>query len=644
MFRIHIHIFLILNTLLLSLPVHAASRPTYKIGVRAISPPFSFLSIQDGKQIIRGYTIDEWLMIGKIIQANIKFVQIPDLNTRKELLKKGKIHFISHGTQKLAEELGYTFIPVNYSLKQHLYVHKGCTSVTCMKDLHHKRVIIMQGVDYDSTIRGLRKTINVPSCLEALNMLNTGVVDVFIAPSEKEADYIIAAQEFKNVLKKGMPLKEIPLGIMIPPDQPELIQKLKMTIEDLKENGALEQLREKWFGRSITETSRLGRYTRHLLFALAGLATFLTLTMGWSFLLRRKVAKVTKDLQRTEQRYRVLIESSPDMIFLVNREGIILHANKQANAMLSLAPDRKDIQLDQIMVNEDVPGIAPFLHKVFSEGYGKHEFTLQSISGNNVLTEIAGQLIQGEQTEILACLFARDVSERNKMEENLIQSERLAIIGKMAASVAHEINNPLSIIQANAEELLYADDLSEDVQEGLSAILRNAERAGEITGGVLAQSAPKAQCKEKIHVQDLLEESVLLVGPKAKKDTIRIKVNEGPLFIYGDIRSLQQVFMNLLFNAIENMDPGKEITLSADKTGIGENSTIQIVVRDQGKGIARENLRQIFEPFFTSRKGGFGLGLFITRRMVERNNGLIYAESEPDKGTSMVLEFPAIQT
>ena len=642
MFRIHIHIFLILSTLLLSLPVHAAPRPTYKIGVRAISPPFSFLSLQDGKQIIRGYTIDEWMMIGKIIQADIKFVQIPDLNKRKELLKNGKIHFISHGTQKLAEELGYTFIPVNYSLKQHLYVHKGCTSVTCMKDLHHKRVIIMQGVDYDSTIRSLRKAINVPSCLEALNMLNSGVVDVFIAPSEKEADYIIAAQEFKNVLKKGMPLKEIPLGIMIPPDQPELIQKLKITVEDLKKNGALEQLREKWFGRSITETSRLGRYTRHLLFALAGLATFLTLTMGWSFLLRRKVAKVTKDLQRTEQRYRVLIESSPDMIFLVNKEGIILHANKQANAMLSLTPARKDIQLNQIMAQEDAPEIASFLRKVFSDGYGKHEFTLQSISGNNVLAEIAGQLIQGEQTEILGCLFARDVSERNKMEENLIQSERLAIIGKMAASVAHEINNPLSIIQANAEELLYAEGLSEDLQEGLSAILRNAERAGEITGGVLAQSAPQALHKEKIHIQDLLEESVLLVGPKAKKDTIHIKVTDGPLFIQGDIRSLQQVFMNLLFNAVENMDPGKKITLSADKTGAGENSTIQIIVRDQGKGISRENLLQIFEPFFTSRKGGFGLGLFITRRIVERNNGLIYAESEPGKGTSMILEFPAI--
>nr|WP_176724249.1 transporter substrate-binding domain-containing protein [Desulfoplanes formicivorans] len=643
MFCTRIPVFLLLILLLPGLPpVHASSRPTYTIGVRAISPPFSFLSIQDGQQIIRGYTIDEWLMIGKIIQADIKFVQIPDLNKRKELLKNGKIHFISHGTQKLADELGYTFIPVNYSLKQHLYVHKGCTSVTCLKDLHNKRVIIMQGVDYESSMRSLRKSINVPSCLEALNMLNRGVVDVFIAPSEKEADYIIADQEFKNVLKKGMPLKEIPLGIMVPPNTPDLTQKLEKAVEDLKKNGSLEQLREKWFGRSITETFRLGRYIRHLLFVLVGLATFLMLAMAWSFLLRRKVAKVTKDLQRTEQRYRVLIESSPDMIFLVNKEGRILHANKQACVMLALAAGHDNLRLDQILVQGEVPAMASFLCHVFSEGYGKHEFTLQSLSGNKVLAEIAGQLIQEEQTEALGCLFARDVSERNKMEEDLIQSERLAIIGKMAASVAHEINNPLSIIQANAEELLYADDLSEDLREGLSAILRNAERAGEITGGVLAQAAPKAQCKERINVLDLLEESVMLVGPKAKKDTIRINVSDDPLFIYGDIRSLQQVFMNLLFNAIENMDPGKEITLSADKTGSGENSTIQIVVRDQGKGIARENLRQIFEPFFTSRKGGFGLGLFITRRMVERNNGLIYAESEPDRGTSIILEFPAV--
>ncbi|MDD2219992.1 MAG: transporter substrate-binding domain-containing protein [Desulfoplanes sp.] len=637
-----LHIFWTMLALLLVLPGPAQGRPVYKIGVRAISPPFSFLSIENGNQVIRGYTIDEWLMIGKFIKADIKFIQIPDLNKRKTLLKAGKIHFISHGTRELAKELGYTFIPVDYSLKQHLYVNKSCTSVTCLKDLHRKRISIMQGVDYDPAVHKLRNVIEVPSGLEALNMLNNGVVDVFIAPSEKEADYIIAAQEFKNVLKKGMPLREIPLGIMIPPDKPELTLKLEKAVEHLKSIGALQQLRDKWFGRSITDTSRLGRYAQRLLFALSGLGIFLIVTMGWSFLLRHKVAQITKDLRRTEQRYRVLIESSPDMIFLVNEEGTILHANKQVQTTLSLEPDQ-NIPIDHIMDKEDVPGMKAFLHKLFNDGYGKHEFTLRGRGGDRIVVEIAGQPIEEEQAEDMACLFARDVSERNKMEEDLIQSERLAIIGKMAASVAHEINNPLSIIQANAEELLYSDHLTTDIKEGLSAILRNAERAGEITRGVLAQSAPKALCLEKINVQDLLEQSVMLVSPKAKKNTITIKVTAGPLFFNGDVRSLQQVFMNLLFNALEHTDSDKQITLTAVKTGTGENSTIQIVVRDQGQGIVRKNLRQIFEPFFTSRKGGFGLGLFISRRIVERNNGLIYAESESGKGTAMILEFPAIK-
>jgi len=104
----------------------------------------------------------------------------------------------------------------------------------------------------------------------------------------------------------------------------------------------------------------------------------------------------------------------------------------------------------------------------------------------------------------------------------------------------------------------------------------------------------------------------------------------------GDPRAIQQVLVNIFLNALSSMDGKGAVTISGQKTEQG----VRLEVADHGRGIPRENLAKVFDPFFTSRDNGFGLGLFITRRIVERHGGIIFAESEPGKGTRMILEFP----
>lgn len=624
--------------LFLSLVVtqNAFAHQGLKTAVRAISPPFSYLTIRDSKQVFEGFTIDEWKALEKLMGIPVEIVQVANVQKRHQMLIDGQLDFIPHDTFEMADRLNCFFIPDNLVIRQHLYVHKKCTSVTYPRDLKGRKVAVIQGREYPREIMDLNPMI-LNTGLECLTLLNRGIVEVFVAFSEKEADYTIDAHDFDNVLKKGNILSAIALGILVPKSRPELAEKIRRAILEMRRSGELATLHKKWFGKSFSK-SGMERYARIIGIALAIVGGLFLLFALWNFILRRQVNEITGDLQDTEERYRTLIESSPDMIFLVDENGDIFHANVKALNSLKFADANKNCLLHMIQT-DDVEEMKTWLHHVFINGAGQHEFKFYSKSGHILEIEIAGAMLKGYHEKTLACLFARNVTERNHMENELFQAERLAIIGKMSASIAHEINNPLSIIQLNAEKLLSRYQGDEKTRKKLTSVLRNAERAGTITKSLLNSASPAPIERKKNNLKHLIKQAVNLMGRKAKNVHIHIHIQDGPLYLYVDAPTMLQVLMNLLFNAIENMDQGKAIHICGHQIQEQDTRFLQIVVSDQGSGIAKENLWTVFEPFYTSRKGGFGLGLFITRRIVQRNNGIIYAESQPGRGTSMIMEF-----
>jgi PAS domain S-box-containing protein len=616
-------------------------RETLTIGVRALSPPLSFLAVRDGQKVVRGYSIDELTLIGKILGVDIRFKALHGLKERRRMLLKGETDILAHSSADVARALDADFIPVGISLRHHLYVNHDCRSVTCLRDLQSKKVVAIATAPYSPEVQLGDDVLWLTSPLEALTLVSQGAMDVFVAPSEDIADYLIDKNRMPNILKKGVVLGDVPLGILVPKGNPELTVRIRKAVAHLNETGVLAQLRDKWFGKP-TLREGIKEYAKYVAIGSGAVGIVFIVIVFWNVLLKRRVEEVTRDLRRTEQRYRDLIESSPDMIFLVTEEGEILHANERARAFL-LYPREETPNLQQLVTEEFRDEINAFLTKVFNDGCDKHELNMVSASAYPMEVEMAGRILQGgSQQQVLACLFARNVTERNRMEEELIQSERLGIIGKMAASLAHEINNPLGIIQANAEDLMFMEGESKDVKDGLSAIQRNAIRAGEITKGLLEAASPKPMSMEIIEVGALVNDALLLLGGKSKRQRVTVQMESDPLYIRGDERALQQVLVNLVFNSLSATEESGSIKILTHGAGEGDSQTVRIEVRDTGKGIARENLTRIFEPFFTSRKGGFGLGLFITRRMVQRLDGLIFAESEVGRGTSMFLEFPAV--
>lgn len=633
------YIFLLLFVIFSPLQGFSAEvKPPLKISVPQFVPPFAFVQDHAGSREVRGYNVDEITMLAKIMGYNpLFFAQGADSNAIKRL-QNNEIDVIIFATARLATNTGLTFIPLNMELHTHIYVHNTINSVTCLKDTEGKKVAMVYNVSYSPDVLVTEPVIYVDSSAEALNLLNEGEIDVFIAPSEEMADYIIDAFSLKNVLKKGVGLGTLPIGMLVNSENTDLIDKLNSSIDYLYKNGHIAQLRMKWFGEPYVENI-FEKYGQYLLI-ISGLALFAFLMIvAWNISLKKRVSKAVSDLQRTEQRAQDIIESSPDMIFLINESGDILHANKQAEETLICSADC--INVIQFLAPNSEKDLLEFVKEIFTLGYSKLEFEVKDSSNQKMYVEIAGRMIQGSlNTGKQACLFARNVTERNRIEEELIQSERLAIIGNMAASVAHEVNNPLSIIQANAEDLVLETGLTADMKDGLLSIQRNAKRAGEIIKSLLQTATPRAMNVEILEVGSVIADSLPLLGFKSKGKSIKIHLFcDEPILVQGDRRTLEQILVNLLFNALEHSELDGEIDICVQKDKEDE-ATVRISIIDFGSGIEKKNLTRIFDPFFSSRKGGFGLGLFITRLLVGRHNGLIYAESDLGKKTVLYLEFP----
>ncbi len=225
-----------------------------------------------------------------------------------------------------------------------------------------------------------------------------------------------------------------------------------------------------------------------------------------------------------------------------------------------------------------------------------------------------------------------------RAQEELLRAERLAAIGSLAAGVAHEINNPAAIIRGNVEILLNRLPPEAPEREEAGEILKQTERVAQITRGMLAFAREQAATPSQVFLNPLLVEILAQIGHQAPLGEVRVETDLPsdlpPLF--ADRERLRQAFTNLLLNALQAMEGTGTLTV---RTRLGEES-LAVEIADTGPGIPREELSRIFNPFFTTKRVGTGLGLFVTYGIVKGMKGEIDVESEPGRGTLFRLRFP----
>lgn len=599
-------------------------------------PPISY---KDGDEVV-GLLPDIIKALGDTIGTRLNVYEAHSTRVLNAV-KSGKADFAFATSDMDGIRAHFDFIPTTITVTRRMVTTNQCKDVDCYKDLRGKRIIYVSGDPYFAVLQTIPGAIliSVPDVNHAMLLLENNDADIFLSRAEAVTKELIRKHGFTNVAMAGLPIEQIPIVFVVNKDQPDILAQIGVSWGKLLERGEVDLIREKWLGESVG-SKRWKKYFSYVKYGVLFALGVILLALGWNIILKRQVNRVTQSLKRSEERYRDLIESSPDMIFLVTEHGEIIHANERARTRTMLPIHRTGLNIADLMPADERPEVLAFLQKVYKDSCDKHEFKFETENGLTAEVEIAGRLIQGKGSLALhACLFARDVTERNRMEDELIQAERLGTIGKMAASMAHEINNPLGIILANAEDLFFEKNLSDPIKEGLETIQRNANRAGEITQGLMYLASPKPLPKQRIDLRDVIRDSQALVAPRLKGINFSANLPDSPLLVKGDARSLQQVTVNLILNAVESLDGDGSVTVEVGLKNGPNCSTGRICVKDTGRGIPEEDLPQIFEPFFTSRANGFGLGLYLSRRIIEKHGGAIFAESKPGKGTNIIVEL-----
>ncbi|MFA5191509.1 MAG: cache domain-containing protein [Verrucomicrobiia bacterium] len=240
-------------------------------------------------------------------------------------------------------------------------------------------------------------------------------------------------------------------------------------------------------------------------------------------------------------------------------------------------------------------------------------------------------------------LKKRDEKLKEFARKKIMQSERLAVIGQLAAGVAHEMNNPLTGIVTYSHLLLERADVPENTREFLRKITIQADRCRSIVRGLLDFSRPKKPDKRPCNLNQVLQECVALVENQSLFHNIEVRKDfqKDLPYVIVDPSLIQQVFMNLIINAAEAMDGKGHLNLMTRLETDGE--WVEIAFADSGHGISEENLERIFNPFFTTKEVGHGtgLGLAISFGIVKEHEGTIAVESEMGKGATFTVRLPA---
>jgi len=281
--------------------------------------------------------------------------------------------------------------------------------------------------------------------------------------------------------------------------------------------------------------------------------------------------------------------------------------------------------------------------------------TLLSIAkdgGKNQFYDVSATPLEGPLGERRALLFLRDVTERRSRELLLLQSEKMASIGLLAAGVAHEINNPMTSVAGYAEALqrrfkespeLEGDPRMIDFPKYLEIIVREVYRCKLIIDSLLSFSRKSDGIFGKVNVNTIIKEVLELVRHQGRDKKIILEENflSSLPEVYGDASSLRQVFLNLILNAFQAIDTEGAIRIETN----AEDDHVSARVVDTGTGISAEALKQIWNPFYTTKKVGKnqGLGLAISYDIVKKHEGTIIVNSKQGEGTEFIVRLPICQ-
>lgn len=619
--------------------------PVLIYGADQNSPPLRYVDKETGQY--RGISIDIIQALSIELGVEIKI---------KPFVFNDSIKNLEDGNTDMCDlfpsedrKNNFLFSDYIYNLRGVIAVKSTESEISRYNDLENRKVAVPKG---DYSVEFLKnKTdkikFNFTEDMEqALQLLSENKVDAVVG-DEPVISYFLNGKNMKNKIRiLDNPLYENKVVLAVPKSEPQLLSILNKGIYGIKEKKVIEKIQQKWFGISVpinVNKKISSEINIYLSFIIIIFLLISFIMYYWNEKLRKEVEKRTEELYISRNNLQTTFDGIGYFMVLLDKQCIISNINKAFCNSIGLTKERLiGLKIDcfKNVLCKRCENCA--IKKTLISGEGQSA----EISYNNRVLKLNTFSIRDkneEVTEVLASI--EDITELKISEKQLLQSNKMVAVGHLAAGIAHEIRNPLGIIR-NYNYILKSilkDFRKENkkLEKAITAIDNSVERASSIIENLLNFSRISDNESKRISIKDFmdnilnlqkttLEKKNILIDFEMRKDIV-CNINE---------ESLKHILINLIDNSQDAMEHGGYLIIRCYE----KDSNIIFIIKDNGCGIEKKNIHNIFNPFFTTKPPGkgTGLGLYITYNEVEKLGGEIKVFSKIDVGTSFHVKIPIL--
>lgn len=350
-----------------------------------------------------------------------------------------------------------------------------------------------------------------------------------------------------------------------------------------------------------------------------------------------------QEAESRERKYQKLFEESIDPIFHVDHDFMFLDVNHSFQELFGYTlSELKGSSLgDLVRIKKSFAPFRSTLQK--TNKVEEYELVMVDQKGRKKICIVNCVHLQASEDEEKGYIgVIRDITKRIQADKELVQAEKLSMTGKIARTIAHEVRNPLTNLTLALEQL--KDEIPPEVDDAdlyLSIIRRNANRIGQLITDLLNSSKPKDLKLIQLSLNETVDRALALVGDRLKLQNMKLvkKLDKNLPEVALDADQINVALLNLFINAIEAMKPDEgKLTVVTRQ----EDEKVSLTIKDNGKGMSAEEMSRLFEPFFTGKEEGTGLGLTTVQNIIRSHKGSIDAESKLGKGTTFIITLPTI--
>jgi len=591
-------------------------------------PPYEFL---DDNNNYTGFNVDIMRAVALATGMEIEYYPMT-WDEACDKLKNGEVDIIQGMKYTRERDMYYDFSDEYLENSQSIFVLSDNDDIKSFKDLNGKRIAIQSGDAAISTLYSLThyKSVFTENQEEAIHQLMGGRADAFIGNTltgvyliDKMGirDHIKIVGESLNVTKYSMAVKE---------GNSKLLDIINKGINEIKRNGTYDNIYRKWFGRTVNYPTWLFRRLAFIATVIILVFAVVTIiSLHWNSVLKLEVNKRTEQIKLERDFREKLLNRIFSGIVTINTDNIITYANEPAVKIL-------DIKYDKLIGSD-------YRETYIKDLFSKDELSGKSIdkevqiNGRKVFINYKAQLIHNMDGDEEIILIFRDITEERLMQESIITKDKMQSLGNLITGIAHEIRNPLTSIKAytqlipkKIDDVKFREMISRDIPQEI-------ERLDKLVRDLLEYSKPRKPFMEKINLQEAVDNALLLLKNNIKEKSIKLEIYiDKKITVVFDRNHLQQILINILLNATESMDKEeKRITIQAQEI----QNSINLSIKDNGCGIDKNVLPRIFNPFFTTKATGTGLGLYVSYQLLLQNNGDITIDTVQGEGTTFTIIF-----